>query len=205
MFVQPPPTKEVVNLQATISDINTLGLCKIKFNQKINKARLIQKVAQEERARALGLDTDPLLDLIMEPGPYEGSDQVDLSTLDFVWGFDDYNDADNELSIQINYTDAVQISPNMIKDNLVVHFSNPDVFYSLDYDRTFELEDRQVHDGVKKQIQNTQANKNYDKSTEQANNSMSGSFIFTWLLSFVFAGAMKEIIGTILGLQIVLF
>ena len=52
---------------------------------------------------------------------------------------------------------------------------------------------------------NTQATKNYATSTEGANSSMSGTFIFTWLLSFLFAGAMKEIIGTILGLQIVLF
>lgn len=34
---------------------------------------------------------------------------------------------------------------------------------------------------------------------------MSGTAILTFIMNFVFAGAMKEIIGSILGLQIVLF
>lgn len=79
------------------------------------------------------------------------------------------------------------------------------MFFSTDFDRTFEPQDREIADGVKKQMQNTQANKDYDKSTSQANDGMSVTFIFTWFLSFLFAGAMKEIIGTILGLQIILY
>ena len=34
---------------------------------------------------------------------------------------------------------------------------------------------------------------------------MTGTTILTFIMNFVFAGAMKEIIGSILGLQIVLF
>ena len=34
---------------------------------------------------------------------------------------------------------------------------------------------------------------------------MSGTTILTFIMNFFFAGAMKEIIGSILGLQIVLF
>ena len=141
----------------------------------------------------------------MEPGPYEGSDQVDLNDLDFAWEIGEYNQNDFSLEIQINFTDAIKVSPNLIKDNLFINFNNPNVFKSLEFDRTFENRDREIFDQVKKQMQNTQGNRDYASSTESANTGMSGTFIFTYLLSFLFAGAMKEIIGTILGLQIVLF
>ena len=86
----------------------------------------------------------------MEPGPYDGSDQANLTDLEFVWDFEDYNSIDNTLSLQINFTNAVSISPNLIKDNLFIEFNNPNVFRSLEFGRTFENQDREVYDGVKK-------------------------------------------------------
>lgn len=58
---------------------------------------------------------------------------------------------------------------------------------------------------VTKQMYNTETTQQYYKTTEQTNTAVAGTTIFTFLLEFVFNGAMKEIMGAILGLQIILF
>lgn len=52
---------------------------------------------------------------------------------------------------------------------------------------------------------NTLASQRFDGGTQTTNNAISGTAILTFLLNFIFTGAMKEIIGSILGLQIILF
>ena len=52
---------------------------------------------------------------------------------------------------------------------------------------------------------NTAATQTFDGSTQTANTAMAMTAILTFFLNIIFAGAMKEIIGSILGLQIVLF
>ena len=51
---------------------------------------------------------------------------------------------------------------------------------------------------------NTVASQNFDSGTDSTSNAMVATTILTTLLNIVFQGAMKELIGTILALQIII-
>jgi len=51
---------------------------------------------------------------------------------------------------------------------------------------------------------NTEASRKFDDSTDKASAGMSATTIFTFCLNILFQGAMKEIIGTIVSMQIVI-
>ena len=42
---------------------------------------------------------DSLFSLTMEPGNYEGNEEVDLSTLEFVWEIENFDNFNNEFNI----------------------------------------------------------------------------------------------------------
>lgn len=68
--------KGVVNLTCSIQEVDTTGKMIIEFNQGIKKKALEDALEEEEvAARNLQADSfESILDLFMEPGPYEGSD-----------------------------------------------------------------------------------------------------------------------------------
>ena len=59
---------------------------------------------------------------------------------------------------------------------------------------------RKIRSPVKKQMPNNEASQNFDKGTDGADSSMTGTTIIMFLLNMIFAGAVKEIIGTIMSL-----
>jgi len=54
---------------------------------------------------------------------------------------------------------------------------------------------------ITKQMPNDETTKNFDKGTEGADTSLTSTTIIMFLLNMVFAGAVKEIIGSIMSLQ----
>ena len=77
-------------------------------------------------------------------------------------------------------------------------------FVSIAHDLPLDKTSRKISSPIKKQMPNNDASKNFDKGTEGADSSMTFTTITMFALNMVFAGAVKEIIGTIMGLQVVI-
>ena len=177
-------------------DITTLGKCIFTCNQAFIAERLNSE-AEERR-----LQSGDFFSLIMEPGSVE--EELDLSLLDFVWDLEQYDQAVNRLEFQINFTHPVRVSPTLLKDSLTLEVHDPSLITSKDFGKPIEMAEP-IWTPVVKQMPNTVETQQYFKTTEQTKTAASGTTMVAYCLEFVFKGAMREIIGQILGLQIIVF
>lgn len=146
--------------------ITTLGKVTMTCNQPIKTEKIISKL---EVGRRLQDADDSIFSLSMEPGAYEGSEEVNLSDLEFVWALEGYDDFNNALSLQVNYTNAIAISPNVIPDVLTVDVPDPTVLESRDYGKPLEMNGQPIATGVKKQMPNTIETQRFDSGTQSTN------------------------------------
>jgi len=102
---EPEPVPDFVYepLKVSVDEISTLGLVTIAFNQAIKPVDLAK------------ID-DSVLDLEVEPGPYEKSSSFDPSQLSFEWEAVDSDYAFNQIFLQVNFTNALLISPDPQQD-----------------------------------------------------------------------------------------
>lgn len=94
----------------------------------------------------------------MEPGSYEGgNDQAKFEDLAFMWAMESYDDLNNQFNIQINFTSAIKISPDLVPDILSIEVNDPSRFQSKKYGKPLEMEGRPIMTPVMKQMPNTVA------------------------------------------------
>ena len=75
----------------------------------------------------------------MEPGAYEGNDKADLNDLTFVWELEEVDDFNNAMNFQVNFTNAIAISPDVVPDVLTVDVNDPSLLESKKYGKPLEM------------------------------------------------------------------
>ena len=83
---------------------------------------------------------DSIFELYMEPGASEDSDnEIDYYDLDYEWQVEGYFDANNEFNIQVNFTNAVKISPGLNPDVLTIEIKDMSRIVSREYGMPLEM------------------------------------------------------------------
>ena len=136
----------------------------------------------------------------MVPGEYEKPSYFNISKLGFVWEAIEVDHSVNEMKFQVNFTDAVYISSDIVQDEMEIKFRNPNLFKSVEFDTRISYTSKTLISPVKKQMPNNDQSRSFDKSTTQTTEGMNAVTIFTFCLNILFQGAMKEILGTILSI-----
>jgi len=86
----------------------------------------------------------------MVPGEYEKPAFYDISNLNFVWETVKMDFANSQLQIQVNFTNAMYVSPETIQDEMVLRIRNPNLFKSLEFDTRIAFSSSMMVSTVKK-------------------------------------------------------
>ena len=113
--------------------ITTLGKVSLVCNQAFKTEKVAQAVGRRLQA------ADSFFSLSMEPGAYEGNDKADLNDLTFVWELEEVDDFNNAMNFQVNFTNAIAISPDVVPDVLTVDVNDPSLLESKKYGKPLEM------------------------------------------------------------------
>ena len=87
---------------------------------------------------------------------------------------------------------------------MTLYVLKPDLFKSVDFDQGISRSQLKKFIGVGKQMPNNDASKALEEGADKSQKGMSGMTIINLIMNIFIQGALKEIIGTILSLQIVI-
>ena len=76
----------------------------------------------------------------MEPSGFESDSNYDFSDLAFVWEVEGYDDTNNQFDIQVNFTNAIKISPELTPDLLTIEITDLSRIVSRQYGKPLEME-----------------------------------------------------------------
>jgi hypothetical protein len=111
-----------------------------------------------------------------------------LSDLNFT--FKAYKQDENRLYFKLNFTKPLKISSLAQQDILILHFKDRKLFYSQEINNTIDFAWQTISSDVKKQIPDNAATQNLKSAGEATAPIMNGILIGTFLMNFLFHGAM---------------
>ena len=92
------------------------------------------------------------------------------------------------LNFQLNFSDAVWISPQIEQDRLFMKVKKPDMFRAAETNR--KIDNPSFVSEVKKQMPNSDTSRNFDVSTATASSIMGNSTFILFLLNLVVGGGI---------------
>ena len=108
------------------------------------------------------------------------------------------------MDIKLNFSSPLSISPLLTQDTLMVKFRDLNFFYSLEVNDFLDSRYRILSTPLKRQVEDNVYTKTAQQTAKLSEALMQKLLIGSFVLNFVFQGAMSFILSVIRSLQMVL-
>lgn len=187
------PPEEVIQkkLTAKIESISALGEMKVKFNMDM---------VTTFNHSIINQTSTPMI-LITSDGR-ERNTGFNKSNLGFVWNATDF--VKDTLSIKINFTNAIQISPNQDQDEIQINLTDVAMYLNSKSRIAFDKDFWILKSKLRRQLQDSATMRTFAASSEGAADSMKGVLIMSFVLNIVLSGVMSYMVSWLNSLQMII-
>lgn len=185
--------KENYIVTAKFESIDQYGHAIIKFNSSMNT----------EHLNLTDLDST-VIDLYIVPYNNWHLDEDNFKvypSLNFTWIIHSFKD--KYLKLNLTFYEPIQISPREVQDMMIFHIIVPEFFTT---GLTFKMIDenyRTLPIKVRKQMADSSFNRNFKKAAETTQKSIKGGVIGGFLVNFIMAASLSQVLGMVNSLQLI--
>ena len=160
----------------------------------------------------LSLIDDKVLDVYVLPALNRHLEDPTFKPSDIELEWVAHSFVDKDLVLNVTFMNANAISPLELQDRLVIEFKNQtwpydpknEVIYAKDIGKTIDDYYRVISRPIQKQLEDSEANRNFAESSQRGTDSMKAALVFTFLVNLIMAGALGHMIGWINTLQLII-